>query len=229
MKKFAVLALLCAFMLGACLPNIALPNASTAVPTIDSVGTANANAQTANAQINPIQPSATFTPFFTETFTTTPEQPSATSVVNVANTDTPTLVPNLTTTPATATSGPANSAFTSTPTLVPGQVTASPTNGIMTYGTLPPANRPFVGATLINKSQREAYISLQVVTDQGYTIIEYPVKTVVKVKIPTGDYTYVAWVGGRQMVGYFKVSKGDDITVTIYKDKIVISQGSSYP
>ena len=228
MKQFTVIALLCVVVLAACSPNLLAP-ANNNVPTADAAGTVNAIVQTSNAQTLTAQPSLTPTITATETFTVTPAEPSATAVVNVVNSDTPTLVPNLTTTPATATSGPVNPAATSTPTLVPGQVTASPTNGILTYGTLPPANRPYVGATLINKSQREAYISLQVVTDQGYTIIEYPVKTVVKVKIPTGDYTYVAWVGGRQMVGYFKVNKGSDVTVTIYKDKIVISQASSYP
>ena len=225
MKKFTVITLLCVVMLTACSPNLLAPAVNTNAPTVDVAGTVNSIQQTANAQTLTAQPSLTPTIPATETFTVTPAEPSATPVVNV-NTDTP--IPNLTTTPATATSGPVNPAATFTPTLVPGQVTASPTNGIMTYGTLPPANRPYVGATLINKSQREAYISLQVVTDQGYTIIEYPVKTVVKVKIPTGDYTYVAWVGGRQMVGYFKVSKGNDVTITIFKDKIVISQ-TSYP
>jgi hypothetical protein len=225
MKRFTVIALLCVIALAACSPNLFAPVANNNVPTANIAGTVNSIQQTSNAQTLTAQPSLTPTIPATETFTVTPAEPSATPVVN-ANTDTP--IPNLTTTPATATSGPVNPAVTSTPTLVPGQVTASPTNGIMTYGTLPPANRPYVGATLINKSQREAYISLQVVTDQGYTIIEYPVKTVVKVKIPTGDYTYVAWVGGRQMIGYFKVGKGNDVTITIFKDKIVISQ-ASYP
>lgn len=228
MKKLAVVALIFVFTLTACSPNLLAPAANSAAPTANVAATVNAMVQTANAQTLVAQPSPTATTPPTETSTVTPVVDVPTIAVN-----TDTAIPNLTTTPATATSGPAGllptTAASATPTLVPGQVTASPTNGIMTYGTLPPANRPFVGAELINKSQREAYISLQVVTDQGYTIIEYPVKTVVKVKIPTGDYTYVAWVGGRQMVGYFKVSKGSDITITIYKDKVVISQGSSYP
>jgi len=140
-------------------------------------------------------------------------------------------MPNLTTTPATATSGPGDLiTATFTPTAALGLPTLTPTLGVLTYGTLPPANRPYTQITLINKAKRQAYISLQVVTDQGYTIIEYPVKGTVKVKIPTGSYTYVVWVGGRQIVGYFNVSKGTEPTLTIFKDKVVIDKGSgSYP
>jgi hypothetical protein len=170
--------------------------------------------------------------------TTAPVQDTATPPVveaSATNTDTPaadtaTPVPNLTTTPATATNGPApaDTVSTATPTQVPGGPTLTPTNGVLTYGTLPPSNRPYTRITLVNKSKSQVYVSLQVVTDQGYTIIEYPVKKTVTVKIPTGSYTYVVWVGGRQIVGYFKVSVSDEPTFTIYKDKVIIGAGS-YP
>jgi hypothetical protein len=173
----------------------------------------NAIVQTANALTLTAQPSPTFTAFATETFTVTSVLPT----FPPPNTDTAT---------APAASGPANLAATSTPTLVSGQPTASATLGIRTYGTLPPQNRPYTTITLINKAKREAYISLQVVTDQGYTIIEYPVKSVVKVKIPVGYYTYVAWVGGRQFVGYFHVSKDQAPTIIMLKDKIEVRQSS---
>ena len=82
---------------------------------------------------------------------------------------------------------------------------------------------PYTSITLVNKSERQAYVSLQVVTVAGGpTIIEYPVRKMVTVKIPVGSYTYVVWVGGRQLVGYFHVSSIDEPTLTIYKDKIVI-------
>jgi len=156
------------------------------------------------------------------------------AIANIANTQTQAAQPSPTSTPvqitATATSGPVNPAATSTSITVPGLPSLTPTLGVLTYGTLPPANRPYVYITLINKAQRQAYISLQVVTDQGYTIIEYPVKGTVKVKIPTGSYTYVVWVGGRQIVGYFNVSKHDEPTLLIYKDKVIINKNtSSYP
>src|SRR5258706_1987554 len=223
MKKFTVLVLVCAFVLSACLPAAAPINSA---PTVDVAGTVNAIANIANTQTQAAQPSPTSTPVQI-TATPTLEEPSATSTP-IPNTDTP--QPNLTTTPATATSGPVNPAATSTSITVPGLPSLTPTLGVLTYGTLPPANRPYDYITLINKAQTQAYISLQLVTDQGCTIIEYPVKGTVKVKIPTGSYTYVVWVGGRQIVGYFNVSKHDEPTLLIYKDKVIVNKNtSSYP
>ncbi len=222
MKKFTVLVLVCAFVLSACLPAVTTPNSA---PTVDIAGTVNAIANTAVAQTLTAQPSPTTTPVQI-TATATLVEPSATNPIT--NTDIPQA--NLTTTPATATSGPENQALTATPTAALGALTLTPTLGVLTYGTLPPANRPYTNITIINKAQRQAYISLQVVTDQGYTIIEYPVKGIVKIKIPTGSYTYVVWVGGRQIVGYFNVSKNDEPTLLIYKDKVIINKNfSSYP
>jgi hypothetical protein len=221
MNKFTVLALVCAFALGACLPAI---KTATPAPNIDVAGTVDSIAKTAIALTQAAQPSPTTVPVL-DTSTPPIVDASATPVA-IVNSDTPQA--NLTTTPATATSVPAD--LTATPTTAPGLPTLTPTLGVLTYGTLPPANRPYTYITLINKAKRQAYISLQVVTDQGYTIIEYPVKGVVKVKIPTGAYTYVVWVGGRQIVGYFNVSKGTEPTLTIFKDRVIIDKGSvSYP
>lgn len=220
MKKFAVLALLCAFSLGSC-QAISFP--TNTAPNVDTQATVNAINQTAIAQTLAAQPSPTTVP---PTATVTPllaePSPTPTLVAVATNTDTP--VPNLTTAPFTPTSVPTSTgvAATTTPTAVLGQATASPTLGIRTYGTLPPLNRPYTQATLINKSKAEAYISLQIETDQGYTIIEYPVKKFVRVNIPTGDYTYVVWVGGRQFVGFFHASDLHEPVITIFRDKIVI-------
>ena len=225
MNKFTVFALVCMFALGACLPAPASPNSA---PTVDIAGTVDSIANTAIAQTLTAQPSPTTAPV---QISSTPPILGVSATSAPANTDTP--QPNLTTTLATATSGAELPGIT--PTLTPtaalaGSPTLTPTLGVLTYGTLPPANNPFIGITLVNKSKRQAYISLQVVTDQGYTIIEYPVKGTVKVKIPVGSYTYVVWVGGRQIVGYFNVSKGTEPTLTIFKDKVVIDKGfGSYP
>ena len=223
MKKFTVLVLVCAFALVACQP---APSTNNFAPAVDIAGTVNAIANTAIAQTQTAQPSPTIQN--TVTATSTPVVEPSTTNTPLVNTDTP--QPNLTTTPATATSGALNPTATFTPTTVPGLPTLTPTLGVLTYGTLPPANRPYIYASLINKSQRQTYISLQVVTDQGYTIIEYPVKRIVNVKIPVGSYTYVVWVGGRQIVGYFNVSKHDEVNILIYKDKVVINKNYvSYP
>ena len=224
MNKFTVFALVCALALGACQPPAPSTNAT---PNIAE--TVNSIAQTAQAQTLTAQPSPTIVPVV-DTATSIIGDASATSVPTSTDTNTP--QPNLTTTPATATEGSAKpaSTFTATAALANGSPTLTPTLGVLTFGTLPPKNAPYTQVTIINLSKRQAYISLQVVTDQGYTIIEHPVKGTIKVKIPVGYYTYVAWVGGRQFVGYFNVSKSDQPTIKIYKDKIIINEGpASYP
>ena len=223
MKKFIVPMLVCVLALNAC----SALQGQTTPPTqaVDLVGTTNAIVSTSYAQTLTAQPSPTAVPP-TNTFTAT-----ATSVVAQESPTqpavSPTSVPNLTTTPATATSGPGDTPSAPTPTRVPGgsgSATPYPTLQVLTYGTLPPQNRPYTGAKIINASRSEAYISLQIVTDQGYTIIEHPVRQVINILIPTGDYTYVVWVGGRQFVGYFSVHQGSGLTITIFRDRVEVNK-----
>jgi hypothetical protein len=82
---------------------------------------------------------------------------------------------------------------------------------------------PFSQVTLINKANAEAYISLQVTMPDGeYSIIEYPVEGSVKIQAPVGHYLYVTWVGGRKMVGEFRLHQDDDISITLYRDRVTI-------
>jgi hypothetical protein len=108
-----------------------------------------------------------------------------------------------------------------TATLASGQVTAIWTLAVRKYGTLPPAV-PFRHITLVNKANAEAYISLHVDLDGSNTVIEYPVQGRIKIEAPVGFYTYVTWVGGRKMVGEFKLHNNEDLTITLFKDKVVI-------
>jgi hypothetical protein len=114
--------------------------------------------------------------------------------------------------PFTGTPSATLSSFsTSTPTIDPQP---------LSHGTLPP-NLPSSSIFLVNKAKADAYVSLRCVTKDGYvTILEYPVNGTVKVKAPVGQYTYVAWVGGRQFTGSFNLPKEDDLTITLFKDKI---------
>ena len=77
---------------------------------------------------------------------------------------------------------------------------------------------------MLNKSKRDAYISLQCTTPDGYvTVIEYPVGgSRLNIDAPAGRYIYVAWVGGRKISGNFKLDKLQDLDLTIYKDRIEI-------
>jgi hypothetical protein len=90
------------------------------------------------------------------------------------------------------------------------------------YGTLPPAV-PYSQVTLVNKAKTEAYISLQVTMPNGeYSILEYPVEGSVKIQAPVGHYLYVTWVGGRKMVGEFRLHQNDDRTITLFRDRVEI-------
>ena len=234
MKKTAVvLCSVAALLLGAC-QNIFTPTVPPG-PTVDSAATADAQFKTAVAQTLTARPTLPSTPV-----TNTAILPTSSSVVpatatGILPTSTPALsatagfatpvdattaAPSGTSEVPTATGGPAD--ITPTATLAAGQVTAIWTLAIRQYGTLPPAV-PFSQVTLINKANAEAYISLQVTMPDGkYSIIEYPVEGRVKIDAPVGSYLYVAWVGGRKMVGTFKLSHDDDLTITLYRDKIVI-------
>jgi hypothetical protein len=90
------------------------------------------------------------------------------------------------------------------------------------FGTLPPAI-PYGEIGLINKAKVDVYVSLQCKTIDGQTtILEYPVFGRFRVSAPAGRYTYVAWVGGRQFQGAFKLDKGEELSITFNKDKITL-------
>lgn len=204
---FAVVILL---IIGACLPSNLIPTAAAPTqPAIPAVPTETAT----------VPPTDTSVPV-----TDTSAPPTDTLVpADATETATTSPVPNLTTTFASAT----ESAVTpggSTATLaavIDGTTTSTPSH--LTYGTLPPQNNPFSEVTLFNRSHAEAYISLQVNTrDFGPTIIEYYVDRMVRIRAPVGYYLYVAWVGGNKMVGNFRLTENDDLSITLFKDSVVI-------
>jgi hypothetical protein len=199
MKRIA-LAFLVAMLIGGC---GFFPTPVNPTPTVDNTSTPTDIPETAT-----VLPTETSVPV-TETFTPTAE---------VAFNPTITPAENLTTTPVTATSGPIIP--TETATVTGGTATMTPTNGVLTYGTLPPAV-PFNTVVLVNKSKEQVYISMQQ-QDGKEAILEYPVKGQVYVDTPLGQYIYVAWVGGKKMTGKFRVDSSSTLYITIFKDRIVI-------
>jgi len=203
------------FAIGACIPFSPVPNPG---PTIDVAASVAANVQTASALTLAVQPTDTFV-LPTETLepTLTPEPTLGSETVM-----SPTL-PN-TTVMETVTGNTATFEVPTSTNVAASSGTASavPTLTIRTFGTLPPAV-PFSNVTLINRARAEAYISLQVVTEQGGpTIIEYPVEGRVRIQAPIGHYLYVAWVGGRKMVGEFRLKRDQDLSILLYRDRIEI-------
>lgn len=245
MKKSLILYWVLASLLGAC-QNIFTPTAP-AGPTVDSAATSDALFQTAVAQTltaQPGQPTPTLVAPF-ESPTLPLETPTPVAVLETATLPplspsvppTDVLAATLTSTPlASSAATAATSTFvietatpflenpTSATTLTAGQLTltAIPTLTIRLYGTLPPAV-PSSEITLVNKARTEAYISLQVTMPDGkYSILEYPVEGTVRFQAPVGHYVYVSWVGGRKMVGEFRLHQNDDLSIHLFRDRVEI-------
>jgi len=218
MKKTLILILSLAVITTACLP-VAAPTEAPA-PQVNLQATIDSIVQTAAAQTLAAQPTSTSAPA-TSTASPTMTLPPTDITVTLSTTS----APNLTTTPVTATSGPTDDPnTTSTPTAktTTGEITLTPTLGVLTYGTLPPAV-PSNTVYLVNKSKAQAYISLQLCdTEAKGAILEYPVQGTVKIKAPLGNYIYVVWVGGKKLTGTLKVNNNDELRIIIYKDKVVI-------
>jgi hypothetical protein len=204
----------------ACLPLTPAPQ--PAPPVIDNAGTAEAMLKTAIAQTLAVLPTNTPLPLV--------------SSATLPATSTPEMFPTLTADVAmTATQAAIDTAqfvstgtfevFTSTPgplTGPEGSPTSTHTPAVLTYGTLPPAV-PFASIVLVNRAKTQAYISLQVTTAEGGpTILEYPVQEKVKIKAPVGQYLYVAWIGGRKMVGEFRLHADDDLEIFLYRDRVEV-------
>jgi hypothetical protein len=85
---------------------------------------------------------------------------------------------------------------------------------------LPPAV-PSSDITLINKSRTQASISLQGTSPQGRcAVIEYPVVERREIKAPLGFYLHAAWVGANKMVGTLRLHGNDELSITLFKDKV---------
>lgn len=215
MKK-AVFTFIWILFLAACLPLTPAP-APTLPPNVDAAGTAAADLKTVIVQTLTAQPTTTSAPVVSSATPTLTQEvlPSPTQTVTATAAIEPAMaVPSGTFEVATSTNIPANSSS--------GLATSTLTPGVLTYGTLPPAV-PFSTLTLINRAKTQAYISLQVTTREGGpAILEYPVKGRIEVQAPVGSYLYVAWVGGRKMVGEFRIHQDEDLELVLYRDRIEI-------
>jgi len=94
----------------------------------------------------------------------------------------------------------------------------------LSWGTVP-AKTPHGKVTLANRSRTEVYVSLQGTTrDDFYVVNEYFVRGTMQVKVPSGWYLYVAWVGGRKFSGQFKLGGDGNASLTFYRDRIVVGK-----
>lgn len=90
------------------------------------------------------------------------------------------------------------------------------------YGTLPPAVR---SGTIIlsNRAETKVYVSLRCAAkNENVTILEYPVKQTIDIFAPSGQYNYVAGVGGRQFTEAFSLLESDVRRIELIKNKVTI-------
>lgn len=231
MKKTLFPLLGLTLILSACIPAFLQPTAAPA-PQADLNATADVLVQASlEAQPTPTLAPTNTPVVINATDTVVPVTPSETQnsllLTLTATLGTGTVTTNLTGPSFTPTITPTGTLPSPTPSATGNpavSVTPSTTLHPQHYGTMPP-NLPFGKITLINKAKAEAYISLQCTTNDGYTtIIEYPVKGWLEVKAPAGRYVYVAWVGGRQMSGNFKLDTAGELSIKLYKDKVVVGK-----
>ena len=228
MKRSAAIVLAMVFFLSACtsiLPSQQQPNEA---PGVDAQATDQALAatmvmETLNALPTPTTEPATNTPEPTATHTEVVASSTETAIETL--TPDPNATDNPTGTLETATESAPVTVTGTLPTATqvqPGTPTPTETLYARFYGTLPPSV-PFGKVRLINKSKAEVYISMHCTTADGYTtIIEYPVEKRLRVSAPAGSYTYVAWVGGRQFLGWFNLNRNGDIEITFEKNEVTI-------
>lgn len=185
--------------LGGCLP--ATPQ-GPAAPTADLDATAAVFASTLLAQT--VAPGPLFTPTIGITFTPIPHGSPT------AGTSTPTATASLTVTAASPTAR----------TATPGATAAS--SGPVVIGELP-ANTPFGTIRLENRSKTGVSVSLHCTTNKGYqTIMEYDVYRRTIIEAPLGRYVYVVYIGGHKFVGSFTYGQASPLTITFYRDKVVV-------
>lgn len=226
MKKFLFVAISLGLLLSACLPATATQSAPA--PSVEELNATAAVLSQLTLQALPTQTVAPSNTPVVATATKTPTQGTPTETANpilltlTATLGTGTVTLN-TGTPGTPTITPTGTLPTPSVTPNPAySATPSETPHPQHYGTMPP-NLPFGTITLINRSKKEVYISLQCTTNDGeVTILEYPVDSRVKAKAPAGHYFYVAWVGTKQMTGNFGLEVKQDLTIRIYADQIEI-------
>ncbi|RJP53348.1 MAG: hypothetical protein C4557_04820 [Anaerolineaceae bacterium] len=226
-KKTLVTVTLLAFMLSACLPDFEQQAAEYPIPI--SEADLQATAAVLSQETLAALPTATMLPSETPVVVTATETPPEETPTETPNPVLLTLTATLGTGTVTAEGTPdatavaaGTSIFAKTPSPTHNPLTPTGTIHPQFYGTLPP-HLAYGNITLINKGKVDVYISLQCTTKEGYTtILEYPVKSMVDASAPAGKYKYVAWVGGRQFIGNFSLAKDQDLTITIFKDRITI-------
>ncbi len=188
-------------MLSACLPGLpaqeSISQSSPPAATVDLNLTAAAMAGTMVAET--IQSAPSLTPIPSATYTAIP---SLTAQEPDATPGTPAVTP------------PAGSATINT--------ILSTATQLLSLETLPPGTG-YAPLHLENKSNKPMDVTLYGTTRLGYeTVLDYNHLQSITVNAPQGYYSYVAYVGGVQFTGNFSLITNQKLSLTFYKDRVVI-------
>lgn len=224
MKRLLLIGLALALTVSACLPDLPQSqNGATPFSDEDLRLTAAALSEQTLQALPTQSPPPSETPVI-QTGTPTTTQPTPTETVNpVLLTLTATLLAG-TPTPGTQTTV-AETAGSETP-VAESQDTQTPGGFPQPayVGTQPPF-LPSGTVQFANKADADVYVSLRCVTKGGHvTIQEYSVRKIFSAEAPAGNYTYVAWVGGRQFDGGFQLSEGGFVVITFFKNRITVKK-----
>jgi hypothetical protein len=86
-----------------------------------------------------------------------------------------------------------------------------------------PSNTIYKPVHIQNISGKQVDITLHCTTNKGLqTILEYKNVKNLFTDLPEGDYVYVIFVGGRQLVGSFSFMTAAKLFITIHKDRVAI-------
>lgn len=229
MKRLALASLALFLAMMACSPfAVPLSAADSQATSMASIQTQAALTMAAKPTQRPSrtpEPTATLLVAPTETSTSAPSD-TATSAPptdgSVSATSSLTLtVAGPTATPSATSSPTASATATLSGTVT---VTLTFTPGVLTYGTIPP-EVPYGYVTLKNLSNDMVYISFRCAMTNGLTsLLEYPVYSVVKEKLPTGTCQWTAFVKNQEFKGELHVKKFEEYTFTFKPKKVTITQ-----
>lgn len=160
-----------------------------------------------------IPPSDTSTsvPSETSTATVTADGTMSETPTLTVTTEGPTATPSATVSATATFSGTVTATFTFTP-------------GVLTYGTIPP-EVPYGYVTLKNLTNDMVYIAFRCAMTNGLTsLLEYPVYSVVKEKLPTGSCQWTAFVKNQEFKGELRVKKFEEYTLTFKPNKVIVTR-----
>jgi hypothetical protein len=160
---------------------------------------------------------ATSTPVIAPT-----SSPTATLTFTPIPSLTPTAVVETALTPGAGATGSPAASFTP---VVLGTLQATGTATLVepiSLDKLPP-DTVYKRVRIDNESRAQMDISLHCTTHQGlHTILEYTNVRNLTIEAPEGDYVYVVYVGGRQIVGTFSLRHVPSVYITVYKDHVTV-------